>query len=294
MSVTGFPWIENLRVITDAVTQRFVNCTAKQIEAGYAWRSGVVDAVGSDGGIDTVPGRNFLKARQISVTLVKVYGANETFKTATRDMEMVLNPGNPLTLTFVEDDGRTWFWDVRVLSYDKVHSLTWVGYMEFPITFVAVDPRQRAQFKPGIYLLDDGHFLDDGWTLDIDPDAYSLSGTTNDHTITNDGTASDEAPIVSLQGPITGPITGTYRYTNGPNISWSYGLSIASGETVTIDASQPEVVSSNPSVDAYHAFTPPTATRGWGFIDVGTTHFVLTYQSAVNPASCSISWSPRK
>jgi len=53
-------------------------------------------------------------------------------------------------------------------------------------------------------------------------------------------------------------------------------------------------VSSNPSVDAYHAFTPPTATRGWGFIDVGTTHFVLTYQSAVNPASCSISWSPRK
>jgi len=301
MTVTGAnPWIENLRVITDTVTKRFVNCTAKQIDAGYAWRTGITDATGADGGYDTVPGRNFLKPRQISCTLIKVYDLTvpESFKTATRDMERVLNPGNPLTLTFVEDDGTIWDWDVRVMSYDKAHSMNWKGYMEFPITFIAPDPRQRARYKPGILLLDDGLLLDNGWNLDNDPDIFAITATLQNQIIANNGNAPDEAPIVSLQGPLTGPIYVNYYDGNqSPALflfQWKYNLNIAANETVTVDPTQPEVTSSLANVDAYHNFVPPTNTRSWGIILVGTTIVQFSCQGFAAPASGAVQWWPRK
>jgi hypothetical protein len=304
MSVVVAPWIENLRKIRDTVTNRAFACTAKEIQVPMQWRTGIVDANGADGGIDTVHGRNYLKFRTITCTLVARYNpATDSFATVTAALEAVINPGNPLELTFVDDQNRTWYWHVRAQNYDKVHSMKWVGYCEFPIVFAAADPRQRAAIKPGTTLLDDGLFLDDGWNLDEDPDVFDLDtlhqGT--NHTITNDGTAADLAPIVSFTGPITGGIYGTWYYADGTYIQWAYGGSVAAGETVTVDAEQLEVASTLTAVDAYHLFYPPGATRNttaakgsWGFVDIGTTTFQLAYTAAGAGSSCAIKWWPRK
>lgn len=304
------PWLENLRQIKNVTTGKTFACTAKNLHLPYDWRTAITDVPNADGGVDAHVGSpDYLKSRTIDTTLVHAYAAGESFKTVMTALETVIGRGHPLELTFVENDGTIWLWDVRLAKFDKRHTLDWSYYVEIPLQFIAADPRQRAVVKPGTLLLDNGLFLDatPTWYLDTDPDLVLLSGTTTTHTITNTvGTAPDEAPIVDLSGPITGPVVLSFTADDGSVVSWTYNASVAAGEHVRVDATQPEVTSSNAAINAYANFflgsysSGPGPTRqppnqsSWGRITPGTNTLTLTCGGYSAPASFLTSWAPRK
>lgn len=306
MSTTGFPWIENLKQIRDVVTNETFVCTAKELDLPYEWRTSIVNAPGREGGFNALSGgRAYLGPRTVAATLIKVYTGNDTWKSVMHDLESVLNPGNELELTFVEEDGSVWYWfHVLCSRFDKRETLTWRGYCEIPLTFVCPDPRQRAQYKPGVPLLDTGLFLDDptsanAWLLDTDPDAFPITAGTTPHDITNPSSAADEAPIATLHGPMTIALGVTYIYfiyddQFGNRNYWAYTRNIAAGETVTVDAEQLTVVSSDTTVDAYGSFVVPTNQDSWGRIAVGLNHIYVVCATFGAGAAATVGWVPRK
>jgi len=308
------PVIENLKTITDMQTGKSFTCTAVTIDMPQDWRTAITPALGRHGGVDAHGlARDLLNPRTISVTLVHTYGPGESYKTVINALEAVITRGNPLELTFVEEDDTAWLFEhVRLSKYDKKMNKDMARLCTIPLVFTAPDPRQRTLYDPGIRLLNTGLYLDNGFYLDDNANTYSLTGATNTpHYLVNTGTATDEAPIITLVGPITGKVTvayyDEYRTSTGFYLFADYGgMGVRAGETVTVDAEQPEVTSTLdgttyapagvaiPVPTAYSRFVPFANQEGWGRIAPGNNTVVVQYTSVTSPASASIRWFPRK
>lgn len=289
------PALETLRQIRDAITGRTFACTAREISLPFEWRTAIIPAATRHGAVDGHAGSNdYLSPRQIAVDLIHVYGAGESFRTVMRDLELVIGRGNPLELTFVEGDGTPWLWDVRLTKFDKKHARDMAVLATMPLAFVAPDPWQRAQFKPGINRLDDGLLLDNGLYLDEDLDAFALTGAITSHAVTNTGSAPDEAPIVRLTGPIVGLANVEFHDDAGNVVGFYYSGGIAAGETVTFDAEQEEVTSTNPAISAYQYFRRYDNQDVWGRLAPGANTVYIGCTSVGGSAACVLDWAPRK
>lgn len=295
------PVIENLKNIRDTQTNRSFACTAVDIAMPQDWRTAIQPAVTRHGGIDAHAGSNdYLSPRAITTTLVHRYLPGETFKTVSFALESVITRGNPLELTFIEEDGTAWlFENVRLTKYEKKMNKDMAVLCTIPLAFIAPDPRQRALYAPGRLLLDNGLFLNNGFLLNDDPSTFDLTiGTSTSKDVFNTGSASDDAPIVVFQGTIGGALNFRYYDDAGNVTGWDCapapgGYVVQAGETLTVDAEQLEVVSSL-GTDPYARFSPLPGQEGWGRIASGHNGIYIIYGGVAPPASCTLRWSPRK
>ncbi len=223
--------------------------------AGYAVAdgSGAVDP--RAGGAD--PLKDCLATLSFEVTYGGTADAYASATAAWDDFIVKCAHGRPLTVQLTESDGSLRFVKgAKVTRWDKATMLQNIGWVAIQCTIWMPDPYPKAQFRPGVRRLDTGNILDSGQFLDVDPDVVAVTSTAMPHTITNTGSAADEAPVVKLTGPLTAPI---YLQNNsipvGNTIMYHvYGANIASGETVTIDFGTLTVLSSDSRVDAYSNF----------------------------------------
>jgi len=295
------PYIENPHLLRDLTTNASFPCTARSFDYSFDWKTTIVATPFGHGGIDAHAGSNdWLAPRVVTMTLIHVYKAGETYKTVSNALEAVIGQGNALELTTVEEDGTIWLWSgLRLQKYDKkLVAGQHAGAAEYPLTFIAPDPQQRAFYKPGTLLLDNGRYLDavPPWYLDTDPDNFLLTSTAVFHTINNTtGISPDYAPTVTLTGPMTAPIAVYYLDANGVTIlSWAYNTSLSAGEILHVNGAQQDVSSTLTGSAAYAHFTPPAGTDLWGIIRPGLSSISVQCAGVASPAAASVDWAPRK